>query len=224
MSQGIDSGDGGYHRRRVKPTAALVGVLIGLALFGLTAIVYPLDYSLERPHIHLPSFAWILTAIGDPILVLAILAATGRLFEGDPTAPPRLGRATGRIATPAQSGLRMASPTPNGWRWRGAINAPHWLGWLHAPSPMAALDIDAQHLSIHVTLAWLVLLRPLDLTTADQPHCYPVRTWFGRKGVAIQPAVGRPWYFWNAAGPEILSTLAWAGFQVSAEERRPRWL
>jgi len=178
VSQGIDSGDSGPRRRRAKPAAVLVGVLIGLALFALTAVVYPLEHT----HLHLPVVAWVLTSVGDPILVLAILAATGLLFESDPTAPPRLGQATGRIATPAQPHLWTASPTPNGWRWRGAINAPHWLGWSHAPNPTAALDIDAQHLSIHVTLAWLFLLRPLELAAADQPQRYPVRTRFGRKG------------------------------------------
>ena len=217
VHQGGTSDGGG--RRRVRPGVAVTGVLVGLGLFALTLVVYPL----QHPHLHLPPVAWVAAAIGDPAFVLFILAASGRLFVSDPMAPPALGRLTGRIATPPfQQTWRAATPTADGgWRWRGGINAPHWLMWYHGP--LASLTISPQRLTVDAVVGRLLGVRRLELAPSDEPHCYPVANVIGRRGVAIYPRDERPWYFWTGAVSEVLSTLAWAGFSVSWEERKPKF-
>ncbi len=175
----------------------------------------------QNLHSRVPIFVAVIFAIVEPPFVLGFLGMTGILYQSDPTSSPWVGRRTGRLAPPPPTPV-WPPPAPNvGWRWGGGINAPHWLGWFH--SPVANIEVDSQRLAIRVPLGWLFLLRPLELTTADHPSCFPVKARIGRRGVAIQPAGGRPWYFWTPAASQILSSLQWAGFEVSWDERRPRF-
>ena len=160
-----------------------------------------------------PIAALILFAVLGPPFVVGFLGMVGWLDEPDPTGSAWRWRPTGAPGPPP-----VAAP---GCRWRGGINAPHWHGWFH--SPLAYLDIDSSHLVIRVLLGWLFLLRPLKSTPGDEPNRFPVRTRLGRRGVAIQPRGGQPWYIWKPASSELLSNLAWARFNVAWEERRPRF-
>ena len=41
-------------------------------------------------------------------------------------------------------------------------------------------------------------------------------------GIAIQPERQEVWYFWTSSGPEILTALGDAGFEISAGKPGPR--
>ena len=61
----------------------------------------------------------------------------------------------------------------------------------------------------------------LTVTAGDRVTIFPVKRLLGM-GIAIQPEGQEVWYFWTSSGPEILTALGDAGFEISAGRPGPR--
>jgi hypothetical protein len=61
----------------------------------------------------------------------------------------------------------------------------------------------------------------LTVTAGTRVAIFPVKRLLGM-GIAIQPEGQEVWYFWTSSGPEILTALRDAGFEISAGKPGPR--
>lgn len=217
---GGELGDAEGQPNRFKPHHLLIGggFVVGTGAFVATVVSY------SQTHSGLA--LWLLACLGVGAVLNVVFVVMSRravVRASDPTAlvAPRL---TGRVIPVRDPNRWSASPTNDGgWRWIGGASIPFWLGRLNASTPLAWLELGPNGLAFGVRLGRLFGIEPLALTVSDAPRCYPVRGFLRSGGVAIQPEGTRPWYFWTGAVSEILSTLAWAGFQVTWEEQKPRW-
>jgi len=191
------------------------------AIFAGAVLQYRLGPA--HRHFHWPEWLWIISAVGDSALVFGVMWAAGLFTSGQVPSSVSAERPTGQLLSPDPTGRSSASVSPNGgWRWRGGASVPAWVGRMNASAPLATFDLDPAGLTFRVALGRLFGAKPLMLTTTDGVVCFPLRSALGRRGIAIRPPDQRAWYFWTRSGPEILSALAWAGFDVSWEERKPR--
>lgn len=196
----------------------MIGEGLGIAACVAAVIVYRSNHSAVA--------LWLAFSFGVGALLNGGLMLIGRRMatRAPAAGSDALGEFTGRILPQRDPNIWTASPsTQGGWRWTGGASVPHWLGRLNASSGLAVLELDPQGLTVRVRLGRLFGAQPLYVTPSAEVSCFPVRGFLGRHGVAVLPPGQRPWYFWTGAISEILSTLAWAGFAVSWEERKPLW-
>ena len=89
---------------------------------------------------------------------------------------------------------------------------------------LAVAELDRQVLVVRVRLGLLRLMfgvQNLAVRPGDGPVIFPARK-MGQSGIEIRMS-GRPsYYFWTSQRAELLTSLAAAGFAVSAEEQQAR--
>jgi hypothetical protein len=133
-------------------------------------------------------------------------------------------RLTGRMLQPTMVPRPYA---PNGaWRWVGGAALPGAFGRVNATWPLAVLDILGGELWLRVraqSLARMFGAGELHTPPADNVIVFPVRGRVGSKGIGISVAGGSPYYFLRNNQSEMLTTIAFVGFNVEWRERRIRY-
>ena len=203
------------------PLMLAIWMVLSAAIFVGALVEYRVGPA--HRHFHWPGWLWVLSAVGDASLVFGLMWAAGLFTHG--RTPPSLGaeRLTGQVLYPNPMVSTASASSTGGWRWTGGASVPVRIGRLNASSPLATLDLDPGGLTLRVAGGRLFGAKPLTMAATDGGVCFPLSGLIARRGIAIRPSDQRAWYFWTKSGPEMLATLAAAGFTVSWEERKPRW-
>jgi len=140
--------------------------------------------------------------------------------------PASTGRSTGR--TVAAAPAVDASKAAKSLRWVGGGLIPGSIGNVNATWPLAMLLLRDHELILRVRPRAVTALfgvhGPVRVTTADQVTIFPARGWFGVSGIGIQAAASPACYFYCRDRARLLSTLDGAGFHVTWEEQRIRYV
>lgn len=103
-------------------------------------------------------------------------------------------------------------------RWTGGVNVPAATGRVSATFRVGELELTGGTLMFRIksrTFQRLFGTQVLTVTVGDRVTIFPVKRLLGM-GIAIQPERREVWYFWTSSGPEILTALGDAGFEISA--------
>src|SRR5262245_40344209 len=113
---------------------------------------------------------------------------------------------------------------PQHFEWSGAATVPSRLGYAQVGLLMAVLEIEGRRLGVRVRPGFarrMFGIQNLAVTPSDGVVVFPARN-LGQQGIEVRPKSGRSYYFWTNRSREVLACAAAAGFDVSAEEQRPR--
>jgi hypothetical protein len=199
--------------RSIMPWQLLVSGLASVALVGVGVAV-------GTP------FGWWLAgcAASGWVLAAGFVLVSRRTARHEQAFAPQAQRLTGRTVRQAQP---LVASAPNGWRWVGGGIMPASMGRVNATWPLAVLEVTSGELSLRLRpriLAVMFGARRLHASTAENTLAFPARGWFGSKGIGIQVDNQRPYYFLRADQAGLLSALAAAGFAVTWDEQRIRYL
>ena len=100
----------------------------------------------------------------------------------------------------------------------GGANVPTTTMRLNATWPFAVLELGEARFRLRLRGVKLFGALTLDAGPADVTDVYPVKGKLGT-GVGFTDHAGRDYYFWTAAGLQILYGLAYYGFPVSGPHR-----
>jgi hypothetical protein len=168
-------------------------------------------------------FGWWLAgcAASGWALTTGLVLVSRRTVRHQQASAPKDQRLTGRTVLPAPV------PLANRWRWVGGAIMPASMGNVNATWPLAVLEITGGDLSLRLRprpLAAMFGARGLHASTVENVHAFPARGWFGSKGIGIQVDNQTPSYFLRADQAGLLAAVAAAGFEVTFDEQRIRYL
>jgi hypothetical protein len=171
-------------------------------------------------------FGWWLAgcATSGWVLAAGLVLVARRTVRYQQASDPKGQRLTGRIVLQAPV---PAVSAPNGWRWVGGAILPASMGNVNATRPLAVLEITGGELSLRLRPRPLALMfgaRRLHASPVENVRAFPARGWFGSKGIGIQIGNRAPAYFLRADQAGMLAAIAAAGFEISFEEQRIRYL
>lgn len=103
----------------------------------------------------------------------------------------------------------------------GGANVPTGYMRINASWPLATLQYDGRQVAVTVR-GGLFGAKPLFAGPQELASVFMVRGAYRTRGIGFRLIDGREWYFWTTDRERILSTLAQAGYPVSADEQRAR--
>jgi hypothetical protein len=200
--------------RSIVPWQLVVSGLVCVAFVGIgLAVGTPFGWWLAG----CAASGWVITA--------ALVLVSRRTVRRQQVFDPRNQRLTGRTVLKAPV---PAASAPNGWRWvGGAIMPAAMTGKVNATWPLAVLEIRSGELSLRLRPRPLLALvggKPLHAHAAENVRAFPARGWFGSKGIGVQVGNQPPSYFLRADQAGLLAAIAAAGFEVTLDEQRIRYL
>jgi hypothetical protein len=188
----------------------LVGVIVGLLVLAIgiaIAIAGPLAIGLFV--IVCVPLGWIL-ALTQVVLIRRSAGSQGSAAAAAQDAPP----------VPGQDRVAAAASR----RWTGGVNVPAATGRVSGTFQVGELELTGGTLVFRIrarTFQRLFGTQTLNVTVGARVTIFPVKRLLDM-GVAIQPQGQEVWYFWTSSGPEILTALGDAGFEISAGRPGPR--
>ncbi len=110
-------------------------------------------------------------------------------------------------------------------RWVGSASVPSAFGYVNVGVLLAVLEVAPGQLVLRTRPALMRLMFGIKNLTAAPDESVTIFPFRGRfqTGVEVRLAAHSSYYFWTSRASEILSCLAAAGFDVSADlQRKPR--
>jgi hypothetical protein len=188
----------------------LIGVIVGLLVLAIgiaIAVAGPVAIGLFV--IACVPVGWML-ALTQVVLIRRRANNQGSGAAGAQDAPP----------VPDQGRFAAAASR----RWTGGVNVPAPTGRISATFQVGELELTGGTLVFRIksrTFQRLFGTQTLTVTAGTRVAIFPVKRLLGM-GIAIQPEGQEVWYFWTSSGPEILTALGDAGFEISVGKPGPR--